>query len=74
MEEHDYIPTKLERYAYNCGFTSAQHGDMKLDIYPPNPYDDIAEQFLWETWEIGFNDSFEALVELRITARRLLRD
>jgi hypothetical protein len=59
-----YNPSSEEREAYIHGYDAVGHGNFKLDLFPRNPYDNVAESLLWEAWEVGFNDSFEDEIKI----------
>lgn len=51
--------SKELRDAYIFGHGAVRCGDMKLDIFPSNPYDVITENELFSYWEMGFADAYE---------------
>ena len=54
-----YNPSQAEKEAYINGYTAVGFGDIELDIFPQNPFNDRVDRLLWEAWEIGFNDAYE---------------
>jgi hypothetical protein len=60
---HDFSNT-LVRLAYRLGFTSIQFGDMKLDMFPDNPYDLHNEPDMFNAWQLGFEDGYQEEFEL----------
>jgi hypothetical protein len=54
-----YNASQAEREAYINGYSAIKFGDVRLDIFPENPFNDRADYLLWEAWEVGFNDAYE---------------
>jgi len=54
-----FDPTSEERQAYVEGYSAVTQYNLKSNKFLPNPYNDKTDQFLWEAWEVGFNDAFE---------------
>jgi len=53
------------REAYRNGMASVRHGCHILDMFPRNPYsiDTVCDTNMFNAFELGFNDSFQELIQ-----------
>jgi hypothetical protein len=56
--------SKALRDAYIFGYGAVRCGDLKLDMFPSNPYDVITENELFSYWEIGFDDAYQEAFDM----------
>jgi hypothetical protein len=53
-----------QRLAYRLGCSAVRAGNVKADVFLPNPYDFESEPDLFAYWELGFEDAYAEELEM----------
>jgi hypothetical protein len=52
------VDNKEHRTAYILGHGAVRCGNIKMNLFPLNPYDNETEKDLFTYWDLGFEDAY----------------